>query len=195
MLTFKYISNNYNGNAIVQEAVQQNEYISQFNPTSINTLRLAVYRSIKDDECHVLNAIMRIGGLGSVVDNAHAGGCFVGINKDGSFCNSVCNQFGERQVNFNGIDFSNNFNYPNWDKVTAFGKEVCSYVEHHRLLALDIALDKNGAPILIEFNRLPGSFSSWLFQYTVGPAFGEYTDEILSYCYEHRGTSKATIHV
>ena len=61
-------------NFIIQECVMQHEYISQFNPTSVNTLRLTLYRSVKTDECVVTSAIMRIGGKGSVVDNAHAGG-------------------------------------------------------------------------------------------------------------------------
>lgn len=165
---------------IVQSAVDQNSYLSQFNPSSINTLRLSLYRSVIDNECHVTGAIMRIGGKGSVVDNAHAGGCYVGINKDGTFCHEVLDQYGRKRSSFNGIDFTNNFKYPNWENVIEFGKSVGNYIPHHRLLALDIALDKLGTPILLEFNI--SYYSMWLFQYTIGPAFDVYTDEILDYC-------------
>lgn len=168
-------------NIIIQEGVDQSEYISQFNPTSVNTLRLSMYRSVKDDRCHITGAIMRIGGKGSIVDNAHAGGCYVGIYPDGHFCKNVLDQYGVRKSIFNDVDFSSNtFMYPNWDKVIEFGKSVGQYVPHHRLIALDIVLDRNNNPKLIEFN-IEG-YSAWLFQYTIGTAFGKFTDEILDYC-------------
>ena len=179
-ITLEYLNSGFGKDFIVQEAVSQSDYISQFNPTSVNTLRLSVYRSVKDDAPLVTGAIMRIGGKGSVVDNAHAGGCYVGIHSDGTFCHEVLDQYGQKRTCFNNIDFKQDFRYPNWEEVVEFGKSVCQYVPHHRLLALDIVLDKMNKPHLIEFNVL--YFSTWLFQYTTGPAFGEYTDEILDYC-------------
>lgn len=179
-LTFEYLENKCGRDIILQEGVEQSDYISQFNPSSVNTLRISLYRSVKDDECHVTSAIMRIGGKGSVVDNAHAGGCYVGINLDGTLCHEVLDQYGRRSENFNGVDFTQNFIYPRWNEVTEFARSVGKYVPHHRLLALDIVLDKNNNPRLIEINCL--YYSSWLFQYTIGPAFGKFTDEILEYC-------------
>lgn len=189
----KYIEHYYGSNIILQEAMQQSDYISQFNPSSINTLRLSVYRSVKDNNCHVLGAIMRIGGKGSVVDNAHAGGCFVGIHSDGSFCHEVCNQFGQKQTIFNDIDFTKDYYYPNWKEVVEFAESVGTYILHHRLLALDIVLDKDNKPHLIEFNV--EGFSSWLFQYTVSAAFGEYTNEILDYCKSKQDEIEEIIHL
>ena len=168
------------GNFIVQEAVKQHAYINQFCESSVNTLRLSLYKSIKDDKCHVTAAIMRIGKKGSVVDNAHAGGCYVGIHSDGTFCHEVLDQYGRKSTVFNDIDFSNNYRYPNWEKVIEFGESVGKYVPHHRLIALDIVLDEDGNPHLIEFNVL--GYSTWLFQYTTNAAWGDYTDEILEYC-------------
>ena len=170
---------------IIQEGVEQSECISQFNPSSVNTLRLSLYRSVKYNQCHITGAIMRIGSKGSVVDNAHAGGCYVGIHSDGSFCKEVMDQFRVKRKLFNGIDFSiGSYVYPNWDKVIEFGKSVGQYVPHHRLIALDIVLDKNNNPHLIEFNI--EAYSSWLFQYTIGTAFGKFTDEIIDYCKDNR---------
>lgn len=51
---------------------------------------------------------------------------------------------------------------------------------HHRLLAQDICIDSDGVPHLVEFNIR--AYSVWLFQFTSGPALGEYTDEIIDYC-------------
>lgn len=182
-LTCDYIQNRCGRDIIIQEAVRQSVYINQFNPTSVNTLRLSMYRSVKDDQCHITGAIMRIGGKGSVVDNAHAGGCYVGIHQDGTFCHEVLDQYGQKRTVFNGVDFSNDYKYPDWEKVLDFGRSIGNYVPHHRLLALDIVLDQDNCPHLIEFNCL--YYSSWLFQYTTGTAFGKFTQEILKYCKEN----------
>lgn len=183
-ITVSYLTKECGSDFILQEAIHQDEYISQFNRSSVNTLRLAIYRSVKDNQCHVVGAILRIGATGSVVDNAHAGGCFVGIKPNGTFCNYVSNQYGQTCSSFNDIDFSKEYKYPNWDCVTDFGMEVAQHLIHHRLVALDIALKTNGKPVLIEYNITPGTFSMWLFQYTVGAAYSEFADEIIEYCKE-----------
>lgn len=193
LLELAYLENNYNSNIIIQEAVQQSDYISWFNPTSVNTLRLAIYRSVSDNKCHVTGAIMRIGGKGSVVDNAHAGGCYIGIHSDGTFCHEVYDQYGQRSTVFNNIDFTEDYHYPNWQEVVEFAKSVGYSVLHHRLLALDIVLDKDNKPHLIEFN-IEG-FSAWLFQYTTGSAFGNYTDEILEYCKSRQKKIEEVVHL
>lgn len=187
-LNVDYLKNKCGNNWIIQEAVEQNEYIAQFNDSSVNTLRLSLYRSVKDEECHITGAIMRIGGKGSVVDNAHAGGCYVGIHEDGTFCHEVLDQYGVRRTIFNDIDFSKDYTYPYWNEVISFAKSIGKYVPHHRLLALDIVLTKEGKPQLLEFNIL--YYSSWLFQYTTAAAFGKFTDEIIEYCktYQHNIT-------
>ena len=55
---------------------------------------------------------MRIGGKDSVVDNAHTGGCFVGIHEDGSFGHKVFDQYGRCRTVFNNIDFTVDYKYP-----------------------------------------------------------------------------------
>lgn len=178
-LSMEYLLN-YGKDLIIQECVTQFDYIKQFNPTSINTLRLTLYRSVKDDSFNVTSSIIRICGKDSFVDNAHAGGCFVGILPNGLLDKKVVNQYGKVVYTFNGIDFSKDYQIPNWDKIIDFAKCIGRYVPHHRLLALDLAIDKNGNPKLIEFNG--EWYSMWLFQFTSSSAFGEYTDEIIEYC-------------
>ncbi len=182
-LSKDYLDRFYGKDFIIQECVKQFDYISQFNPTSINTLRLTLYRSIKDDLFHVPSAIIRIGGKGSVVDNAHAGGCFVGILPDGTLDKKVLNQYGTVITEFNGIDFTKQYQIPYWDRIVEFAKEIGKCIPHHRLLALDLMLDEKGNPKVIEFNC--EYYSMWLFQFTSSSAFGEYTDEIIEYCREH----------
>ena len=180
-LTLEFINTKYGSDFIIQDCLPQAEHMSYFNPTSVNTLRLTVYRSVKTNECHIPSAIIRIGANGSLIDNAHAGGGYVGIDvKDGTLCKKVLNQHGETKTIFNGIDFSQKHQIQNWDNIVEFAKYIGNCVPHHRLLALDIMIDKSGTPRLIEFNC--ESYSMWLFQFTMGTAFGEYTDEIIEYC-------------
>lgn len=186
-ITLDYL-NSFGKDLIIQEAVEQHEYLNQFNPSSINTLRLTTYRSVKDDTIHVLGAVVRIGAKGKVIDNAHAGGSFVGVNLDGTFCHNVVNQYGQKQTIFNGVNFERGYYYPSWNQVIEFAKQIANAVTHHRLLALDIALDSTGTPKLIEYNLM--TFSPWFYQFTTGPAFGEFTDEIIEYCLAKKHTIK-----
>jgi hypothetical protein len=180
-------------NFIVQETFKQSAFMSQFNPTSVNTLRIQVYRSVKDNQIHVPNIVMRIGGKGALVDNAHAGGAFIGIMQSGKLQNFVCNQYGQKSNTFNDLDFSKNeFVLPNFEEIVSFAKKVGQRIHHARLVALDVVLDESNNPKLLEYNI--GGFSLWLFQFTTGTAFGEWTDEIIEYVKEHKNEA-SRVHV
>lgn len=188
---FNYLETKCGNDFIIQEFLEQHESIERFCRTSVNTLRLTLYRSVKNDECVVTSAIMRIGNNGSVVDNAHAGGCFVGIDiTNGHLGNCVSNQYGERHYVFNGIDFREPQQIPIelWEKVIRFAKTIGDgkTILHHRLIALDLMVDKNGNPRLVEFNI--EYYGMWPFQFTMSSAFGDYTDEILAYCQSRRNS-------
>lgn len=177
---FNEYKNTYD-NFIIQEGVSQHPYMSQFNPSSINTIRIATYRSVKDNKVHVVGIIMRIGKSGSCVDNSHAGGVAIGVSRDGTLGKFAVDPDGNRYDTFNGINFKDNtFKIPEFDKILDFAKRIGEKVHHHRLLAQDIYLDASGTPKLIEFN-LRG-YSIWLFQFTSGPALGNYSSEIIEYC-------------
>lgn len=170
---------------IIQECMEQSSYMSMFNKTSVNTLRVLVYRSPIDNKARVLNSILRIGKKGSYIDNAHAGGVFVGINKDGSFGHFLCDQFGNKYNEFNDFNFKNNkYQIPNFEHIKKFAESIAERVIHLRLLALDIMIDKNGKPTLIEFNVY--ALGTWPFQFTTSSVFGECTDEIIAYCKDRK---------
>lgn len=177
----RYFKNNFG----VQKAMKQSAFMSRLCKTSVNTLRVAVYRSVITNKSDVINTIIRMGKDGSLVDNAHAGGLFIGVDSDGRLGKYCCNQYGEKETVFNGIDFSNNeYVVPNYDKVKEFACRVADALPHQRLIALDIMLDESNEPVLIEYNIR--AFSVWLFQFTNGSGFGKYTDEIIEYCIEHK---------
>lgn len=182
MTLSKAFLESYRKDFCLQEAVEQHDFMKKLCPTAVNTIRLCVYRSVKDDKSRVTASIIRIGKNGAVVDNANAGGMFIGVNvATGEMGKYVMDKFGNKENIWNNIDFSqNSFVVPRWEEVIAFAEYVGTRILHHRLIALDVALNKDGKPILIEFNI--EWFSFWLYMYTNQEVFGEYTDEIIDYC-------------
>ncbi len=172
----------YHKNFCLQEAVSQHSFMNKLCSTSVNTIRLSLYRSVSSEEPVVTAGIIRIGKDGAFIDNAHAGGMFIGVDVvTGKLGKYVIDQYGNKQNSWNGIDYANDvYIVPHWNDVIAFAKYVGTRIHHHRLIALDIALKEDGKPILIEYNL--SGFSYWLYMYTNQTVFGNFTDEIIDYC-------------
>ena len=183
-LDVEYLMQQYGKNYIIQECLQQHEMLASLNSSSVITLRVCTYRSVKTQEGIVTNIVLRVGKRGAEVDNIHAGGVLFGISSVGKISSYGVNQWGERVTSFNGIDYeSKDLFIPDIDKVIVFAKEISQRVLHHRVLNLDIVLDKTGSPKLLEYNVR--DMGVWAFQFTTGSVFGEYTDEVIDYCAEH----------
>jgi hypothetical protein len=178
--------NDFSNDFVIQECLTQHDELALFNPTSINTLRISAYRSVKDEQSHILGAVIRIGKAGEFVDNAHSGGRFVGLDiETGKLKGLVYDQFGDSVKEWNGINYeSSHYRVPEWDKVKNFVLEVTSKLRHMRLVAFDITVNADGTPKLIELNV--EGFSFWLFLFTKQNALGKYTDEIIEYCKQQR---------
>ena len=190
LLSLEYLNETLGRDYIVQEYLSQSTFMSSFNKTSINTLRILVYRSVNDNKVHVLNTILRIGKDGSLMDNAHQGGAVVGVKPNGELQNYLVDQFGNHFVIFNGIDFSREqFVIPNWDEIVHFATKIGENIMYHRLLNLDVMIDSNNVPKLIEFNIR--SMGIWSYQYAIGSCFGEFTDEIIEYCAANKDKIKS----
>ena len=172
----------YQKNFCLQETISQHSFMSKLCPTSVNTIRLCLYRSVSNEESVVTAAIIRVGKNGAFVDNGHAGGILIGVDvATGELGKYVIDPYGNKQNTWNGIDYSKNvYTIPNWDDVISFAKYVGTRIHHHRLIALDIALEENGKPILVEYNL--NGFSYCAYMYTNQEVFGKYTDEIIDYC-------------
>lgn len=171
----------YKGNFVIQECLKQSPFTAQFNPTSVNTFRIFTYKSVRTNEVHVLGIVFRMGKENTFVDNNHAGGKYIGILHDGSFANHcVFDQYGNTYTTFNGIDFSKSkYTVPDFKVVIDFSKSVAERIFHNRTLDLDVMIDLQGNPKLVEFNV--DMCSPWLYQFTTGPVFGQYTDEVIDF--------------
>ena len=172
---------NYGNGFVLQEALVQHPYLSQFCATSVNTLRLCMYRSVVDESVIMFAAAIRIGHTGSIVDNLHAGGGFVKIDvQTGELGHIVYDQYGGMTGSLNGIDFSGNYRIPEWDAVRAFAESVSRQLYHMRLLSLDVMLDQDAHPRLIEFNVK--EFAFWIPMFSGQRVFGDRIEEVIGYC-------------
>lgn len=180
-LTLEYLKQAYNSEYLIQECMNQSSFMSQFNPSSVNTLRIAVYRDVKSGNLSVIGAVIRIGGKGSFVDNACSGGSYIFIDENGKIGKYACDTLGNKQTVYNDIDFEKNeFIIPEYDRIKQFVFNVAKRMPHMSLFANDIAIDENDNPKLIEVNTT--MFSYWLYQFNGKPVFGEYTDDLIKYC-------------
>ena len=173
---------NYGRDFAVQELVTQHDMLATLNETSVNTIRVAVYRSVKDEKAHVIGSFIRIGGSGMFVDNACAGGKYAGVDiQSGKVANSLRDIRGGIYSSQNGIDYTNlDFIIPGWDIIKNKCIEVAENIPHHRLIAFDMTITNEMKPILIEFNV--ESYNYGPFMYINQPPLGQFTDEIIEYC-------------
>ena len=172
---------NYGSGFVLQEALVQHPYLSQFCATSVNTLRLCMYRSVEDESVNMFAAAIRIGHTGSIVDNLHAGGGFVKIDVEtGELGHIVYDQYGGMSDTLNGIDFSGNYRIPEWEAVRSFAETVTRQLYHMRLISLDVMLDQDARPRLIEFNVK--EFAFWIPMFSGQRVFGDRIEEVIGYC-------------
>ncbi len=182
--SYDYLLKTYKTNFLVQECMEQSPFMAQFNPTSVNTLRIAVYRNIKNGELIIMGAFLRIGGKGAYIDNITSGGSSVPIDiTNGKLSKYACDKNRVKHSIYNDIDFGQKtFIIPNWDAVKTFVFNVARRMPHMNLFANDVALDKNGNPKLIEVNTTDFSYTQ--YQVNGTPFFSEHTDNLIRYCYE-----------
>ena len=173
----------YGSDWVLQEAVAPHPALLRFCPTALSTVRLVVYRSVADDRPHVTAGVLRVGKDGSVVDNIVAGGRFLAVDiSDGRIKPPFISRFGSRADSWNGVDIaSGGFCVPCWDDVLELALDVSRGIAHHRLLALDIAVNDKGKPMLIEYNI--GGFTTYLYHFTGQTVFGPWTDEVIAHCH------------
>ena len=164
---------------VFQERIICHKSIQQIYPCSVNTFRIVTYRW-KDKILH-FPTIMRIGQKGSVVDNAHAGGVFIGIKEDGQMTESAFTEFkDEYKVHPDtGVVFAE-------QKITLYPKLLqAAEVLHEALPQIgivnwDFTIDEEGTPVLIEANIDSGTI--WMTEMAHGcGAFGSHTEEVLKW--------------
>lgn len=165
----------YKRSFIIQERFEQHEGIAKLNPTSLNTLRVMSYR--RGNEIVILYVVIRIGRINQVIDNETAGGIKADIDlQTGRIKGEAFGSPKEPLMPKTDVGTClDGYQMPCFPKVLDLVKEMHLRLPYFNLIGWDMSVDKNGNPALIEWNR-----AAELSQVAHGPAFGDYTEEILS---------------
>jgi hypothetical protein len=163
---------------VIQEVIDQHENVAKIHPSSVNTIRIMTL--LFNNKVHILSSVFRMGCNNSKVDNASSGGIVAGILNDGRLKNYAYNT---KAVRFDRHPQGGVFQdviIPGFkeciEMVTKLAPRFCSF---SKLISWDLAIEKDGSPILIEANLSFGEID--FHQLNNGPIFGHLTEEIINY--------------
>lgn len=139
--------------------------------------------------------IMRIGRGGKVIDNAHAGGIFIGVDDDGFLNKFAFTEFCDRFHKHpdTGVKFEG-YKINNYKEMITAAIKMCEMLPQLGCVNWDFTIDLEGNPVLIEANLKAGSI--WLIEmaHGCGP-FGDLTPEILQWIKKMEHTDKKDYHL
>lgn len=161
----------------IQKRLKCHESIRKIYAESVNTLRVISYRW--KDEIKFFPIIMRIGRNGNVLDNAHAGGMFIAVDKEGTLHEKAFTEFNDSFLKHpdTALVFSG-YKIEGVPKVLSATKIMHTMIPQIGCVNWDFTVDESGEAVLIEANIQGGSV--WLSEmaHGIGP-FGEDTEEVL----------------
>lgn len=173
---FEKLIEQYRYNFTFQKVVQQHLGMAQFNPSSVNTVRIVTYRDF-ERKIKILYAVVRFGGDGAVMDNVCSGGGYTGINlTSGELINRKRYSYFQMDVPVLPNNFPNII--PCWERIRTAALQLHERLPQMDIIGWDFAVSTEGMPVLIEFNPRPGVG----LQQAVGPMFSkEDLDQIMSH--------------
>lgn len=163
---------------VMEEYVEQHPVLAEFNPSSLNTVRVWIGRSTQG-EARVIGIYLRVGMRGSLVDNRLSGGFGVEIDQ-ASFTTGAAipqDSGGEAFARHpdSGFDMSG-IQLPFQAEVIALSKKVIDILPATRFVGLDIAFSRTG-PVIIEFNLAPTAIGACVLQQSHQRLLGWILDE------------------
>lgn len=167
----------YGANFIIQDCIVQNEKYAALHANSVNTIRLISYK--KDGKIVVAPAIMRIGIGETYIDNTHAGGVYIGVEKNGRLLERGIKQYCEPVfIHPDSRIIFKDYQLPYFERFFEAAKELHKCLPSIGIVNWDFAMNDKNQVVLIESNLICGSI--WLIQNAWGKSvFEENTEYIL----------------
>lgn len=164
----------YGKNFIVQKRILQHEAYAKLHPESINTIRVMTYR--KNGMIKSVPCIMRIGVGKTHLDNAHAGGVYIGVSENGVLQERALRNYCEWIYEHPDTHITfKDYSIPGVAQIVESAKLLHTCLPSVGFVNWDFSYDLNGNVVLIESNM--SCCSIWLFQNTWGKsAFGDDTE-------------------
>ncbi|MCP4221578.1 MAG: hypothetical protein GY765_43540 [bacterium] len=191
VLSLEYLNKRYGMDFLVQDRIRQHEYFNKFNRTSVNSIRMTTYRSVKTEEVTVLHSNMRMGAKGALVDNCNIGGVAIHIDDNGKLNDFATDTSGNKHYappSNPGLTFSKVPTVPHFEEMKEMARKIAGDYFYFRMLGFDFCLQDDGKPRLLEINF--GGLGI-CFQMDSGPLFGKHTDEIIDYVVAEQKKKKA----
>lgn len=179
-MNLEFLKKQFGNNFLIQEYINQCTYLSKFNETSLNTIRIFTYRSVQTDIIHALHAVLRIGKKGNYLDDQNFGGVACLINEDLTLSDFATNYFGEKFAEFNGVVFAKTEKVPLVKEMKEIATMLAGKNLHSRVIGFDFTIDERNNIKLIEINHLWTGIN--FFQMNGAPVLGDFTDEVIEFC-------------
>lgn len=171
----KNILRSYKSDVVIQRRLKQHEELNKINSSSINTVRIQSF--LFHGEVQILSFFLRVGQLGSTVDNIIKGGISISIDKFGNFNPIGYDDFGNEYLEHpSGYVFEGKV-MPAFDKIIECVKQLHPRFPNFGIIGWDIAVNENCEPVIVEFNLIDTCIHAG--QLAKGPLFQELTDEVL----------------
>lgn len=178
----EFLSDESYDDFIVQKMLVQHSELDRVHKGSVNCIRIVSI--LFDDGVYVLSSVLRMGfGRSKVdnataIDNAHYDGMSCGIDENGRLKQYAYGYTtGDRcEQHPDGLIFQG-FQIPSFDKAVELVRKAHPLIGHFRLVSWDIAIDKDGDPVLVEANMRKGGIN--FHQFNNGPLFGDLTERVL----------------
>ena len=172
-------------NFVVQERIDPHPYFRRFSEVGLNTFRVCLYRSVRDNRLHVLNIALRMGKGGSL-DNETAGGIVCFIDENGRMNPYAVDKWGTKFPAHpdNRLVFAEQSPIPDLAGLKAQALRVAEGIFFARVMSLDLCYDADERWRMIEVNLFRHTIR--FSQYAGRPFFGPFTGEVLSYCEQRK---------
>lgn len=130
-----------NQGSVIEELINQDDSMKQWNPSSVQTIRLNTILTSKG--FYVFPAALRIGKENAVVDNAASGGYVAAIDeKTGTVITDAINY--RREVYKHNGYILKGWHVPEWDTLLSMAREIQELIPHQRYVGWDFAYSKKG---------------------------------------------------
>lgn len=165
----------FGDNYVVQELIKQHNFLSNFNESSVNVIRITSV--LWKGKVYILSGILRVGAPGSFCDHLGSnstGPRIIGLDENGKL-NAYC------------VDPDNVIKYdsiygkkivgkiPFYNEMKKLVCEQHSKFIHHKIIGWDLTLNDKNEIVCIEFNsNAPGIIQS---QMVCGPIFSKKLDD------------------
>ncbi len=140
-------------NLILEERLTQEASLAEFNPDSVNTIRLVTLR--RGEEIELVMSALRIGRKGKCADNVGAGGMIAKVDfASGIVTGAAMDKNNRYEIHPDSGKRIVGFQVPCWQEI----KEVtmaCALEMPGDFVAWDLAVNGQGQVVLIEANSAP----------------------------------------